>query len=171
MDVKFRQLIELGAGKFEHVDAALIEHLEGTRCTLKSWSANETLQDAGLYYLAYYGQDSSYDTKQRVSVANVLGENVEQLIYYYFCCDFTPLLEQIDQQRANLYHNFISEKEPLSLDMLKALCELDAAIFVDRALHGTKRTVQQNKILQTKFKITQQFLSLAAKRKLNQHFF
>ena len=53
MDEKFRQLIELGAGEFEHVDGLLIAHLEGTRCLLKAWNASEPLQEAGLYHAAY----------------------------------------------------------------------------------------------------------------------
>jgi hypothetical protein len=47
MDAKFRQLIELSAGEFEHVNGLLIAHLEGTRCLLKAWNASKVLQDAG----------------------------------------------------------------------------------------------------------------------------
>jgi len=53
VDTKFKQLSELGAADFAHINGSLIDHLKGTRDLLSSWSAPPALQDAGLYHAAY----------------------------------------------------------------------------------------------------------------------
>ena len=86
MDAKFRQLIELSAGKFEHVNGLLIAHLEGTRCLLKAWNASEVLQDAGLYHAAHgtsaFAQNV-FELSKREEVAVVIGNDAENIVYHY----------------------------------------------------------------------------------------
>lgn len=43
MDTKFKQLSELGAGDFAHINGNLIDHLRGTEDLLYSWSASKVL--------------------------------------------------------------------------------------------------------------------------------
>ena len=111
MDERFRQLIELGAGEFEHANSLLIAHLEGTRCLLKAWNASDVVQDAGLYLAAYVTSNFEkkiFELSHRKEVADVIGNDAENIIYHYCACavflmvTFTPIL-YIDERDSKKY--------------------------------------------------------------------
>lgn len=174
MDEKFRQLIELGAGEFEHVDGSLIAHLEGTRCLLKEWNASEVLQDAGLYHAAYgtSGFDENlFELTQRKEVAGVIGSAAENIVYHYCACDREAFFAQFGQVEKPLFYDRISaEKSIISQELLQQLCELIVANEIEIAMNNPNFMAQHGNELLELFARMQHFLSLCAQRKI-QHVF
>ncbi len=171
MDQKFRQLIELGAGKFEHVEGGLIEHLEATRCLLKSWSANESLQDAGLYYVAY-SQDAIptqiCNQTQRCDVAAIVGQHTESIIFHHFVCDREPFLAQFQHTSQPVFYNRLSEKvDEISTELLSQVCELMVASEIELRLI-TGANSDKHKALYETFLNMGDYISPAAQRKIQQ---
>lgn len=90
MDTKLSELKKLGAGEFTHLHGSLIDHLTSTYLLLKKWGASNSLCDAGLYHAAYGTagfEDNMASLTQRKSIAQVIGDEAEALVYLYCACD------------------------------------------------------------------------------------
>ena len=131
MDKKFKQLSELGAGDFEHIDGVLIDHLVGTQALLKKWNASPILQDAGLYHAAYGTAGFSKNLvslEQRDMISGIIGKKAEEIVYLYCSCDreyFWPQFSHIDNP---VFRNrFTDQQYQLSQRQLLDFCELTAA--------------------------------------------
>jgi hypothetical protein len=174
MDEKFRQLIELGAGEFEHVDGSLIAHLEGTRCLLKEWNASEVLQNAGLYHAAYGTSgfvENLFELTQREEVATVIGKDTENIVYHYCACDRDVFFAQFGQVEQPLFCDRItSEKSIISQELIQQLCELIVANETEIAMNNPNFAAQHGERLLELFTRMHHFLSLGAQRKI-QHVF
>ncbi|MFQ3190512.1 MAG: hypothetical protein ACI936_001644 [Paraglaciecola sp.] len=174
MDEKFRQLIELGAGEFEHVNGYLITHLEGTRCLLKAWNASEELQDAGLYHAAYGTSaivKNLFELSQRKDVANVIGDVAENIVYHYCVCDSNTFYVQFGLVETPVFYDRITtNKSDLSFEMLQQICELTAANEIEIAINNPDFVTQNGAGLVNLFNRMQPFLSSSAQRKI-QHVF
>lgn len=174
MDEKFRRLIELGAGEFEHVDGSLIAHLEGTRCLLKEWNASDTLQDAGLYHAAYGNAavvQNQFNVTQRDEVAAVIGHATENIVYHYRACDTEAFFAQFGQVDNPVFTDPITtEKTVLSSELLHQLCELSAAHETEIAINNPEFVVQHGRRLVDLFSTTERFLSPGAQRKIHHVF-
>jgi hypothetical protein len=170
MDEKFRQLIELGAGEFEQLNASVIAHLEGTRCLLKAWNASEILQQAGLYHAAYSTsalRQNIFELSQRAEVAVVIGTHVENIIYHYFACDRNAFYAQFGLTNNPIFYDRItSEKSDISLELLQQLCELTAANATELAINNPDFVAKQGTDLVDLFRSMQRFLSDSAQRKI-----
>ncbi|MEP1384602.1 MAG: DUF6817 domain-containing protein [Paraglaciecola sp.] len=170
MDIKFRKLIELGAGKFERLDSDLITHLESTRCLLKEWNADLALQQAGFYYAAYLENElnnSQIETDLRTSVKEIVGSEVENIIYYFSIWDKTHSFNQQLATGDFVFYNKNSGKaESIPHFALCQLCELFVAIELDSVFEGANYA-SIDKSLANDFLFTlQPFLSVPANRKL-----
>ncbi|MFT6284280.1 MAG: hypothetical protein ACJAXM_000752 [Arenicella sp.] len=174
MDEKFRQLIELGAGEFEHVDSSLIAHLEGTRCLLKAWNASEVLQDAGLYHAAYGTSafvQNLFELSQRKEVAVVIGDKAEDIVYHYCACDRDTFFAQFGLvEKPVFYDRITTKKSAVPFELLQQLCELTAANETEIAINNPDFVAQHGAGLEDLFSRMQQFLSSSAQRKI-QHVF
>lgn len=174
MDEKFRQLIELGAGEFEHVTGSLISHLEGTRCLLKEWNASQLLQDAGLYHAVYANSSvvqNLFELAQREEVAVVIGSHAENIVYHYCACDRDPFFAQFGQVEQPIFYDRITtQKLAISDKLLQQLCELAAANEVEIAINNPDFVAQHGSSLLDLFSRMQKFLSASAQRKI-QHVF
>jgi hypothetical protein len=170
MDEKFRQLIELGAGEFEQLNASVIAHLEGTRCLLKAWNASEILQQAGLYHAAYRNsalRQNIFELSQRAEVAVVIGTHVENIIYHYFACDRDAFYTQLGLTNNPMFYDRItSEKSDISFELLQQLCELTAANATELAINNPEFIVKHGTELVDLFRRMQRFLSDSAQRKI-----
>jgi len=83
MDEKFKQLTELGAADFAHINGNLIDHLQDTKDLLASWSASKVLQDAGLYHAAYGTagfEEQMVAANQREKIAQIIGSQAEEIV-------------------------------------------------------------------------------------------
>ena len=131
MNDKFNELAKLGAGEFEHLNGSLIQHLCGTRDLLKSWSASEVLQDAGLYH-AVYGT-AGFDEKlvsltQRERISKIIGDDAEKLVYEYCACDREFFWPKIGVENGLVFKNrFTGETYQLDQKLLNSFCELTVA--------------------------------------------
>lgn len=174
MDEKFRRLIELGAGEFEHVDGPLIAHLEGTRCLLKEWHASDVLQEAGLYHAAYGTTAFShqlFDLSQRKDVAAIIGEQAENIVYHYCACDRESFFAQFGQASSPIFYDRITQSTSVIPDTLVCqLCEITAANETEIATSNPDFLNEHGAELLVLFTRMQDFLSPAAQRKV-QHVF
>jgi hypothetical protein len=174
MDEKFRQLIELGAGEFEHVDGSLIAHLEGTMCLLKAWNSSKLLQDAGLYHAAYGTsafEQNLFELSQRQDVAAIIGSEAECIVYHYCACDRDTFFAQFGTvEKPVFYDRITAQTSALSKELLQQLCELTAANETEIAINNPEFVNQHGAGLVDLFRRMQDFLSPAAQRKI-QHVF
>ncbi|MGS2720537.1 DUF6817 domain-containing protein [Paraglaciecola aestuariivivens] len=169
MDQIFLKLIQLGAGKFEHADAKLIAHLEGTACLLKEWHAREELQQAGLYHLVYStSADKKITPAQRQDVATVIGDKIEKLLYDFYQCEALGVFEPSANQnsKASELLASISNKVAISQQRLAQLTELKAAIMVDKCIYAPEYARPDTGALAYLFKALESLLSESAKRKI-----
>jgi len=170
MDQKFRRLIELGAGEFEHVNGSLIAHLEGTRCLLKEWNASEVLQDAGLYHAAYGTSafvQNIFEVAQREEVAAIIGSTAENIVYHYCACDRDAFFAQFGQlDNPVFYDRITTKKSVISCELLQQLCELTAANETEIAINNPDFIAQHGAGLVDLFSRMQTFLSPCAQRKI-----
>lgn len=173
MDMKFRRLIELGAGEFEHITAELVEHLEGTRCTLKSWGASTALQDAGLYQAAYICDLDGLkltNIAKRDEIATIIGVETENIIYHYCVCQSDSFYAQLKELEEPLFCDPLSGKcYPIDKSLAANLCELYAANEIDLALVKSKISQKDIKVIKELHHISP-FLSAGARRQVQQIF-
>ena len=128
---KFKQLSELGAGDFEHLDGTLLEHLKSTRELLREWGASSELQYAGLYHAAYGTtgfEEKLVSLEYRGRIKKIVGEAAEEVIYQYCACDREFFFSNFGIEAKPIFKNrFTDELYHLPESMLKMFCELTAA--------------------------------------------
>lgn len=131
IDHKFRQLAHLNAGDFDHIDGSLIQHLIGTHDLLKQWNASLPLQDAGLYHAAYgtAGFEANLvGTDQRDKIANIIGDEAEQIVYFYCACDRDYVWQQFPNAGDLIFRDRFTGNSYKPTDpQLRVFCELTAA--------------------------------------------
>lgn len=84
-------LVARGAREIAHPGGTLLAHLWRVHELLGEWGARPVARLAGLTH-AYYGTDGfpvslGEVTTQREELAAVIGEEAEQLVYFYASCD------------------------------------------------------------------------------------
>jgi hypothetical protein len=83
-------LVRQGAAVVPHLNGFLLDHLERTEGLLRDWGSSDTAAMAGLCHAAY-GTDgfvtSLVSHDRRWEVAEVVGPEVEALVYLYASCD------------------------------------------------------------------------------------
>jgi hypothetical protein len=128
---EINNLIELGAGKFEHLNGSLLNHLKGTYMLLKSWGAESALCVAGMYH-AVYGT-SGFDEviisgDDRDKIKRIIGEESEKIVYSYCACDRDFFWSQIGVKTDPIFRDrFLGKEYFLSSNELKLFCELTVA--------------------------------------------
>ncbi|MFC3120236.1 DUF6817 domain-containing protein [Agaribacter flavus] len=175
MKNKFELLGELGADEFKHIKGSLLQHLQGTRNLLNQWDAPLFLQDAGLYHAVYgtSGFDASLlSVKQRYDVAQIIGDDAEELVYQYCACSrrdfFTKLLDGVE--KPELINRFTGDAYYLSDELLKNFCELTAANEVEIATSNPAFIDKHGTYLHRLFTQMAPFLSEAAAAKTQSTF-
>ena len=131
MNEKFQQLAKLGAAGFQNLNGNLIDHLNGTRNLLASWSAPQNLQDAGLYHAAYgtAGFDQQMvSVEQRGKIAHIIGPSAEEIVYQYCACERNYFWPKFGSETNPAFRNrFNGEIYKLDIQLLKNFCELTVA--------------------------------------------
>lgn len=131
MEEKFKQLSALGAGEFEHINGALIDHLNGTKFLLEQWKAPIELQDAGLYHAAYGTagfEESFVSTGRRQDITVIIGKEAENIVYTYCACDREYFWPQFSTPDTLEFKNrFTGELFQLTQQQLCHFCELTVA--------------------------------------------
>ena len=131
MDEKVTQLKALGTAEIEHLDGPFLDHLIGTKEILKSWSAPEVLQNAGLYHAAYgtvdFGERFA-SLEDRKKIAAIIGEESEAMVYLYCSCDRHHFWAQIGMAKTLEFKNrFTNKTYQITEQELRDFCELTVA--------------------------------------------
>jgi pimeloyl-ACP methyl ester carboxylesterase len=127
----FQRLHDMGAGEFKHLNGTLEAHLLGTEALLAAWGAPDHVRTAGLFHAAY-GTDgfeaALVGMSHRQSIAELIGEKAERLVYLYCCCDRNLYYPLIGTPAAmQLPNRWLGTMEALSLQDVRDLSELTAA--------------------------------------------
>ena len=145
-DSRFKALMALGAGDFEHLNGSLVDHLKGTRELLRHWGAADYLCDAGLFHAAYGTAgfvETMVDLNQRTNIRQVIGAEAESLVYLYCSCDrdyvFTP---DIGQSAIKFKDRFTQERFVLDAVQARAFCELTVANELELVLSSADFAAQ-----------------------------
>ena len=170
---KIRRLIELSAGEFEYIDLAMIARLDGTRCMLKAWGAREALQQAGLFHQAYC-KGQVYDRQllsqhQRQLIAEVIGQESENIVYHYCACDREHFFNSLMQDAVPMYiDRFTQSQTCLAPQLLNDLCEIFVATELESLLNTPANTAVTARHPRQLFSCLAPYLSRGANNKLTQ---
>jgi len=131
MQDKFKALQALGAGEFAHLHGPLIEHLQQTYALILQWEGSKALADAGLYHAAY-GTDGFPDNmlpvEQRQKVAEIIGEQAEEIVYLYCACDRDYVNSRLTPGKPIQFRDrFTGQSFEFSQQQSKDFCELTVA--------------------------------------------
>ena len=163
---KFQKLNDLEAGDFVHLDGNLLDHLKGTRKLLKSWSASNVLQDAGLYHAAYGTtgfNECLVSIKQRREITEIIGLEAEEIVYIYCACDREYFWPQIGIKEIPEFKNrFTGEEYPLNDYQLRTFCELTVANEIEISIDNPSFVKEYGKKLYSLFKNMEPYLSKQA---------
>jgi hypothetical protein len=108
LDHALQKLRELGANELDHINGDLAQHLKGDYALLEAWSNPEPVCMAGLYHATYGTQAFPAELlplARRRDVAAIIGEEAEELVYFYAACD-----------REYTYRRIISGGQPVYRD-------------------------------------------------------
>ncbi len=83
-------LASRGAREIAHPGGTLLAHLQRVHALLETWDARPAVRLAGLCH-AFYGTDGFPvvlgDMCRREELAAVIGEEAEEIVHFYACCD------------------------------------------------------------------------------------
>lgn len=127
-------LAERGAGGIPHPGGTLLAHLERVHTRLGRWGARPALRLAGLCH-AYYGTDGFAtalgDVARRDELAGVIGEEAEQLVYFYASCDRGFSYPQLAGQAGVFLDRFTGAQARPALAQRRDFAELTVANELD----------------------------------------
>ncbi|WP_404800161.1 DUF6817 domain-containing protein [Actinomadura algeriensis] len=133
-------LVDRGAGGVAHPGGTLLEHLFRVHTLLGEWGARAELRLAGLCH-AFYGTDgfavSLGAIERRGELVEVVGVEVERLVYLYASCDRSRTYPTFAQAGGMLIDRFGGVAVPLTVGQRRDLAELTVANELDvmRAVH------------------------------------
>jgi Domain of unknown function (DUF6817) len=114
------------------LNGSLEEHFIGVYDLLVvDWKAAPALQDAGLFHAAYGTSgftDQMVSLDQRHLIADIIGEEAEEIVYLYCSCDRDVFWPSIGVTEPLLFKDRFSAAEfELAPQQLREFCELTAA--------------------------------------------
>lgn len=125
-----------GAGAIDHPGGTLLAHLERVSALLASWGARPALVTAGLCH-AFYGTDgfavALLGLDQRAELANAIGEEAEDLVYFYASCDRKASYRTLAEHDAEFVDRFTDERTRPTSGQRRDFAELTAANELDIA--------------------------------------
>ncbi|NUP50112.1 MAG: hypothetical protein HOW97_22785 [Catenulispora sp.] len=129
-----------GAADMAHPGGTLLDHLLRVRRRLADWGAPRAVQIAGLCHAAY-GTDgfapSLLDLTGRGTLAEVIGERAEALVYLYGSCDRGTTYPRLRNGESPAFRDRFTgtESDPDDED-LRAFLEITAANELDVFEHN-----------------------------------
>jgi hypothetical protein len=135
--ILFRQLADLGAGDFRHLNGSLEQHFLGVREMLVSWGADETLTRAGLFHAAYGTAGFTpvmISLDRRGDISRLIGSDAEEIVYTYCACDRESVWPQIGQSDDVIFRDrFTGKTRLIAGGDLRQFCELTCANEIEIA--------------------------------------
>lgn len=124
----FTRLGELGAQEMQHLNGSLLSHLQGVQKLLMQWGNREALCTAGLYHAVYgtFAFDNPLiDLEKRAAIAEIIGQEAEQIAYNFGACDRDKFYPQIGRIGPVLFPNrFTGANAEIGPQMLNDILEL-----------------------------------------------
>lgn len=155
-----------GAGAMEHPGGTLLAHLRRVRWTLAGWGAEASVQAAGLSHAAY-GTDgfgrSLLAVAERSTLAGLIGERAESLVYLYASCERAQVYPQFGDGGPVVFRDRFTgtEHTPAEAD-LRAIVEITAANELDVLAHNAELAARYGADLYGLFARARGLLSEAA---------
>jgi hypothetical protein len=124
-------LEDAGAREIAHLNATLLDHLQGTEQLLRNWGAAEALALAGLCHAAY-GTDGFapqlLELSDRSILTGVIGADAESIVYFYAACDRSFFYRQFGQPGVPVFRDrFTAAEFAPSETQLRSFTELTFA--------------------------------------------
>jgi hypothetical protein len=119
-----------GTAEMPHPGGTLLEHLGRVRRLLADWGGDPAIQAAGLCHAAY-GTDG-FDpyllpVAERATLAELIGDRAEALVYLYASCDRGAVLPRIGGDRPVVFRDRFTGREHIPADDdLRAFLEITA---------------------------------------------
>ncbi|MBR7833234.1 hypothetical protein KDL01_08155 [Actinospica durhamensis] len=137
MTVTAVELLEAaGAARIEHPGGTLLDHLKRVEAVLDTWGARPALASAGLCH-AFYGTDgfptSLLELEHRAALAEAIGAEVEDLVYFYASCDRKASYRGLAEQDGLFRDRFTGAEFPPTAQQRRDFAELTAANELDLA--------------------------------------
>jgi hypothetical protein len=130
-------LKSLGASDYTHISGPMINHLIGTYNVLYSWDSSLLTCKAGLFHAIYGPQGLPLpllSLEKRGEIKEVIGADVEELVYLYCACDKSFVLPQFKTTLDIQFRNrFTGEELPFNKRYIGSFCELTVANELDVA--------------------------------------
>lgn len=142
-------LIARGAHEIAHPGGALLAHLQRVHELLEEWGARRAVCLAGLCH-AYYGTDgfprALGDVTHREELAAVIGDEAEQLVYFYASCNRTLSYPHLADHQPRFHDRFSGTVLHPPRRLCQDFAEITVANEVDiahvdpdfRSRHGTE---------------------------------
>jgi hypothetical protein len=158
-------LASRGAARIAHPGGTLLAHLERVSALLDQWGTGSVVRSAGLCH-AWYGTDGFDavlgDLTARDELAALIGEDAEQLVYFYASCDRRFSYPHL-AQRAGLFRDrFTGTVLCPPLTTRRDFAELTAANELDIALVNARTRAKYGAQLLELFASWKDLLSSAA---------
>ncbi|MFD7487331.1 DUF6817 domain-containing protein [Streptomyces mirabilis] len=131
-----------GTAEMPHPGGTLLEHLGRVRRLLADWGGDPAIQAAGLCHAAY-GTDG-FDpyllpVAERATLAELIGDRAEALVYLYASCDRGAVLPRIGRDRPVVFRDRFTGREHIPAeDDLRAFLEITAANELDVLAHNAQ---------------------------------
>jgi hypothetical protein len=133
-DQALKILTSAGAEAIEHPGGTLLAHLQRVSALLNSWGARPALVSAGLCH-AFYGTDgfavTLLDLDQRAVLVEAIGEEGEDLVYFYASCDRKASYPTLAEPGGLFTDRFTSERSQPDVERRRDFAELTAANELD----------------------------------------
>lgn len=127
-------LASRGANEMPHPGGTLLAHLERVHALLGQWGARPAVRLAGLCH-AYYGTDgfptALGDIAQRETLAAIIGEEAERLVYFYASCDRHFSYPHLGEPEGPFKDRFTGSVLSPRLPLRRDFAELTAANELD----------------------------------------
>jgi hypothetical protein len=154
-----------GAAEIAHPGGTLLAHLERVHELLDQWGARPVVRSAGLCH-AWYGTDgfdpALGDLASRDELAALIGEDAEQLVYFYASCDRRFSYPQLGQRAGLFRDRFTGTVLSPPLTTRRDFAELTAANELDIATVNPRSRADYGAQLHELFSSWKDLLSLAA---------
>jgi catechol 2,3-dioxygenase-like lactoylglutathione lyase family enzyme len=156
-------LLSRRADRLAHPGGNLYDHLRRVAATLRSWSADEATQAAGLCH-ACYGTDgfdaALVPVTDRATLARLIGSRAESLVYLYGSCDRSFVYSRIGEGTPVPFHDRFTGlvHSPAEIDV-RAFMEITAANELDVVAHNATLAVKHGADLLRLFTRAQHLLS------------
>ena len=139
-----------GADEIGHVTATLLDHLQSTRDLLRDWENPPFICSAGLCH-AVYGTagfpTALVEVSHRSELAELIGAEAEELVYFYASCDRPHVYPQIGRAEPIEYRDrFTGQAFVAEARLMRALMEVTFAneLELARTNSDTKRDVRSS---------------------------